>query len=132
MIFRAFCVRCKKLDANVWLMHSCCHSPPWVTMKNKLPISVCIIAGAEAARIGRCLASVAEWTSEVVVVINPEVADGTGRRLLLNMKGRGRSPSLCQFSRPEKPGCFARDAALDFCRFDADEVVSDDLKAARF
>jgi glycosyltransferase involved in cell wall biosynthesis len=44
---------------------------------NKLPISVCIISGAEAGRIGKCLASVAEWTNEIVVVLNPEVQDGT-------------------------------------------------------
>jgi glycosyltransferase involved in cell wall biosynthesis len=44
---------------------------------NKLPISVCIISGAEAHRIGRCLESAAEWTGEIVVVINPEVQDGT-------------------------------------------------------
>jgi len=45
----------------------------------KLPVTLCMIAGAEAHRIGRALASVAEWTSELVVVINPEVADGTDR-----------------------------------------------------
>jgi glycosyltransferase involved in cell wall biosynthesis len=44
---------------------------------NKLPISVCIISGAEARRIGRCLESVAQWTTEIVVVLNPEVQDGT-------------------------------------------------------
>ncbi len=44
---------------------------------NKLSISVCIISSAEAGRIGRCLASVAQWTSEIVVVLNPEVQDGT-------------------------------------------------------
>jgi glycosyltransferase involved in cell wall biosynthesis len=44
---------------------------------NKLPISVCIISGAEAHRIGRCLESAAQWTSEIVVVLNSEVQDGT-------------------------------------------------------
>jgi len=43
-----------------------------------LPISVCIIAGAEARRIGRTLASVAGWAAEVDVVPNEGVADGTG------------------------------------------------------
>src|SRR5690242_3607319 len=43
----------------------------------KLPISVCLIAGAEAHRIGRALASVADWAGEIVVVINSEVSDGT-------------------------------------------------------
>ncbi len=46
-------------------------------MPNKLPISVCLISGAEAHRIGRALASVAEWTSEIIVVLNEEVSDGT-------------------------------------------------------
>jgi hypothetical protein len=41
------------------------------------PISVSLIAGAEEARIGRTLASVAGWTSEVVVVLNEEVSDRT-------------------------------------------------------
>ncbi len=43
----------------------------------RLPISVAIIAGAEAARIGRALASVKEWASEIIVVLNEDVADGT-------------------------------------------------------
>ena len=42
-----------------------------------LPISVCLISAAEVSRIGRALASVAGWTSEIVVVLNQEVADGT-------------------------------------------------------
>src|SRR5258706_6407173 len=44
---------------------------------NRLPISVCMISGAEASRIGRALESVAEWTAEISVVLNAEVADGT-------------------------------------------------------
>jgi glycosyltransferase involved in cell wall biosynthesis len=44
---------------------------------NRLPISVCMIAGAEAGRIGRALESVAGWTAEIVVVLNQEVNDGT-------------------------------------------------------
>src|SRR6266566_3056687 len=42
-----------------------------------LPISVCMISGPEAHRIGRTLESVAGWTSELVVVLNEEVNDGT-------------------------------------------------------
>lgn len=44
---------------------------------DRLPISVCMIAGAEAHRIGRALASVASWTRELIVVVNQEVSDGT-------------------------------------------------------
>ena len=44
---------------------------------NKLPISVCVISGAEEHRIGTCLRSAAQWTSEIIVVLNQEVQDGT-------------------------------------------------------
>ena len=44
---------------------------------NKLPISVCVVSGPEAARIGKMLGSVAAWTSEIVVVLNDDVTDGT-------------------------------------------------------
>lgn len=43
----------------------------------KLPVSVCIISGAEARRIGRALESVAGWAGEIIVVLNEEVRDGT-------------------------------------------------------
>ncbi len=43
----------------------------------KLPVSVCLIAGAEAGRIANALRSVADWASDMVVVINQEVGDGT-------------------------------------------------------
>lgn len=50
-----------------------------VTASERLPISVCIIAGNEAARIRRALASVAGWTAEIVLVINDDVNDGTDK-----------------------------------------------------
>ncbi len=43
----------------------------------KLPVSVCMISGAEAGRIGRALQSVVERAGEVIVVLNEEVRDGT-------------------------------------------------------
>jgi glycosyltransferase involved in cell wall biosynthesis len=43
----------------------------------KLPISVSMVSGAEVSRIGRALGSVAEWSSEIIVVLNEEVRDGT-------------------------------------------------------
>src|SRR6266851_631326 len=43
----------------------------------RLPISVTMISGAEAGRIGRALESVVDWTSEIIVVLNEEVRDGT-------------------------------------------------------
>ena len=42
-----------------------------------LPISVCMISGAEAHRIAKSLESVVEWASEIIVVLNEEVRDGT-------------------------------------------------------
>lgn len=42
-----------------------------------LPISVCMIAGAEEERIGRSLSAVVEWVSDVHVVINVDVKDDT-------------------------------------------------------
>ena len=45
----------------------------------KSPISVCIIAGNEAARIRRALESVAGWTGEIIVVLNDDVSDGTDK-----------------------------------------------------
>jgi glycosyltransferase involved in cell wall biosynthesis len=47
------------------------------TTQKRLPVSVCMISGAEAHRIGRALESVADWASEILVVLNQEVADGT-------------------------------------------------------
>lgn len=41
------------------------------------PITACLISGAEAARIGRALASLQGLVSEIVVVLNEEVCDGT-------------------------------------------------------
>jgi glycosyltransferase involved in cell wall biosynthesis len=46
-------------------------------MQKRLPLSVCMISGAEAHRIGRALESVADWAGEILVVLNQEVADGT-------------------------------------------------------
>lgn len=45
--------------------------------EQRLPISVCMISGAEAHRIGKALASVADWAGEIVVVLNQEVGDET-------------------------------------------------------
>src|SRR4051812_3888753 len=44
---------------------------------SRLPITICMISGAEAHRIRRALQSVSGWVSEIVVVINEEVQDGT-------------------------------------------------------
>jgi glycosyltransferase involved in cell wall biosynthesis len=45
----------------------------------KLPVSICIIAGNESARIRRALESVAGWAQEIIVVLNDDVNDGTDK-----------------------------------------------------
>ncbi len=44
-----------------------------------LPISVCLIAGNEAHRLARTLTSVADWASEIIVVLNADASDGTDK-----------------------------------------------------
>jgi len=48
-----------------------------IPLQKRLPISVCLISGAEARRIPHALESVAEWASELIIVLNQEVNDGT-------------------------------------------------------
>jgi glycosyltransferase involved in cell wall biosynthesis len=50
-----------------------------MTAQPRFPISVCLIAGNEAARIRRALESVASWASEIIVVLNDDVSDGTDK-----------------------------------------------------
>jgi glycosyltransferase involved in cell wall biosynthesis len=47
--------------------------------QQRLPISVCMVSAAEATRIRGALESVAGFASEIVVVLNSEVTDGTDR-----------------------------------------------------
>jgi glycosyltransferase involved in cell wall biosynthesis len=47
--------------------------------QQRLPLSVCMIAGNEAHRIRRALESIAGWTDEIIVVINDDVSDGTDK-----------------------------------------------------
>ena len=49
---------------------------------NRLPITVCIISGAEEQRLSRALESTAAWTSEIIVVLNDDVRDGTEKLAL--------------------------------------------------
>lgn len=46
-------------------------------MPSPLPISVCLVSGAEAHRIGQTLESVVAWAGEIIIVLNEEVRDGT-------------------------------------------------------
>ena len=92
----------------------------------KLPISVCLISGAEAHRIGRALESVAGWTREVIVVMNPEVADGT-EEIAVHY-------GATVFREPWKGFVGQKNSAADKATqpwvlgLDADEVVPDALR----
>jgi glycosyltransferase involved in cell wall biosynthesis len=92
----------------------------------QLPITVTMISGAEAQRIGRALESVAGWTSEIVVVLNEEAKDGTeeiahrhGARVVREAwKGFGAQKASA-----------AQKAAQEWLLgLDADEVVSPELR----
>src|SRR5207302_4957859 len=94
---------------------------------NRLPISVCIISGAEARRIGRALESVAEWTTEIIVVLNAEVRDGTEEIALKH--------GAKVFREPWKGYVAQKNSALNkatqpwLLNVDADEAVSPELRS---
>jgi glycosyltransferase involved in cell wall biosynthesis len=92
----------------------------------KLPISVCIIASNEAHRIGATLKSVQSWTSEIIVVINDNVTDGTDK-IVESFGGK-------VFREPWKGFLNQKNSAADKCsqpwliNLDADEVVTPELQ----
>ncbi|MGZ4975464.1 MAG: glycosyltransferase family 2 protein, partial [Limisphaerales bacterium] len=96
-------------------------------MDPKLPISVCLISGAEAHRIGQALKSVADWTSEIVVVLNEDVHDGTDKI--------AESFGAKVFREPWRGFIKQKNSVSDkatqpwILGIDADEVVSDSLRA---
>jgi glycosyltransferase involved in cell wall biosynthesis len=96
-------------------------------MQKRFPISVCMISGAEAQRIERALASVAAWTSEIIVVLNEEVRDGT--------EEVARRYGAKVFREPWRGFIGQKNSAAEKCsgdwllNLDADEVVSPKLAA---
>ena len=92
----------------------------------KLPISVCLIAGKEAHRLGRTLESVKAWVSELVLVIDDKVTDGTDKV--------GESHGARVFCQPWRGHAAHRNFATEqatqpwILAIDADEVVSDRLR----
>ena len=92
----------------------------------KLPISVCLIAGNEAHRLGRTLEIVKAWVSEIVLVIDDKVTDGTDKV--------GESHGARVFCRPWRGHAVHRNFATAqatqpwILAIDADEVVSDQLR----
>jgi glycosyltransferase involved in cell wall biosynthesis len=91
----------------------------------RLPISVCVISGAEAQRIGKCLESVAQWTNEIVVVLNSEVTDDT--------EAIAASFGAKVFREPWKGFVGQKNSAADkavspwLLNLDADEIVTPEL-----
>ncbi len=98
-----------------------------MTADSRLPISVCLISGAEASRIRRALASVAGWTSEIIVVLNDDVNDGTAE-IAAEFGAK-------VFREPWKGHIAQKNSAADKANqpwvlgLDADEEISPDLRA---
>ena len=98
-----------------------------MTKSNQLPVSVCLIASDEAHRLGRTLASVADWAAEIIVVINDDVNDGTDKI--------AESFGAKVFREPWKGHVAQKNSAAQKadCEWifglDADEVVSPELAA---
>lgn len=92
----------------------------------RLPISICLISGAEAHRIGRTLESVATWAGEIVVVLNQEVRDGTEQIC--------RQFGASVYREPWKGHVAQKNSAAEkalkpwILGLDADEVVSPELR----
>jgi glycosyltransferase involved in cell wall biosynthesis len=85
-----------------------------------------MISGAEAERIGRALGSVSDWVSEIVVVLNQEVHDGT--------EELARQHGAKVFREPWKGHIAQKNSAADkatgewLLGLDADEAVSSRLR----
>jgi len=91
-----------------------------------LPLSVCMVSGAEAARIGRALESVAGWTREIIVVLNEEVRDGTEEIAVQHGAKVFREPWKGMIAQKSSA---AQKASSDWILdLDADEEVSPELR----
>ena len=94
---------------------------------NSLPISVCMISGAESRRIERTLKSVAGWTSEILVVLNHDVNDGTEEIALRWGAKVFREPWKGHIA--QKNSAVQKAAQPWLLGLDCDEVVSPELRA---
>jgi len=95
---------------------------------NKLSITVSMISGAEAGRIGRALESVAGWTSEIVVVLNEDVRDGT-EEILQRYGARVVRQKWQGFREQKNISLRLAQQPWVLC-LDADEEVSPELRAS--
>ena len=94
-------------------------------MQKPLPLSVCMISGAEAPRIGRALESIAGWASEIVVVLNVQVDDGTDQIALRYGAKVYREPWKGFIA--QKNSCADKAVQPWLLNLDADELVSPEL-----
>ncbi len=53
------------------------YQTPCQGVENKLPVSVCMIAGPEGHRISKSLDSISSWAGEIIIVLNEDVDDET-------------------------------------------------------
>ncbi len=84
-----------------------------------------MIAGNEAHRIRRALTSVTGWTSEIIVVLNDDVSDGTDRIAESFGAKVFREPWLGYVA--QKNSVAAKATQPWLLNLDADEVVSSEL-----
>jgi len=96
-------------------------------MQKPLPLSVCMISGAEALRIGRALESIAAWAGEIIVVLNQEVDDGTDKIATKHGAKVFREPWRGFIA--QKNSCAEKAQEHWVLNLDADEVVSPKLAA---
>jgi len=92
---------------------------------SRLPISVCMISGQEAHRIGRALEGVSDWAGEIIVVLNAEADDGTDRIAEQHGAKVFREPWKGMIA--QKASVAAKAANNWILDLDADEVVSPEL-----
>jgi glycosyltransferase involved in cell wall biosynthesis len=98
-----------------------------MTDESRLPISVCIIAGNEAHRIRRALESVSGWTSEIIVVLNNDVSDGTDKIAAEFGAKVFREPWKGHIA--QKNSAAAKAVCEWILGLDADEAISGELQA---
>ncbi|MGA2685003.1 MAG: glycosyltransferase family 2 protein [Verrucomicrobiota bacterium] len=98
-----------------------------MTDEPRLPISVCIIAGNEAHRIRRALDSVTGWTSEIIVVLNDDVSDGTDK--IAAGFGAKVFREAWKGHIAQKNSALAKARCEWILGLDADEAVSRELRA---
>ena len=97
-----------------------------MTTEHRLPISASLIAGNEAHRIRATLESFVHWTSEIIVVVNDDVSDGTDKI--------AESFGAKVFREPWKGHIGQKNSAAQkasqewILGLDADEVVSPELR----